>query len=114
MSDLNPLPVHGSDPQAQPPQGCVLRLFWMAFGNLLLLVFAALIAKTSPWTFTVMDLGYWAIAALLMLARFLDITRFGGETSSGTPATRSHFNRYAIGLSLTAVAMWLAVQSVVV
>jgi len=98
--------------EAHPFQALLIRLFWLALGNALLLIFAAFIAKLEPWTLTLVDAGYWGIVAMLLLARFVDIKRFHGETSNGQPATMGHLRRYAAMLVASAAAIWAISQSV--
>jgi len=85
-------------PQPQTEQmgslGLVVRLFWLAFGNLALLGAAAYVAKgPAP---VVMDIVYFCIAIALVVVRYVDITRFKGNTSEGKPATLADWRRYTV------------------
>lgn len=86
------------------PEGCLLRLFWMAFGNLGLLMFAMLIFQRR--SFSAIDAGYWAVVAALVGARYADIACFDGRTTSGAPATMQHFRRYVLALLAVAAGLW--------
>ncbi|MGH2373237.1 MAG: hypothetical protein ACRDIC_07110 [bacterium] len=88
------------------PQGCLLRLFWMAFGNLALLVL--ILSISSRHGFTLLDGLYWVVVTALASVRYIDITRFAGLTVDGTPATKHHFRRYATWLFVVAMALWIA------
>lgn len=88
------------------PQGCLLRVFWMAVGNVALLTLAGFIL--SQGRFSLLDGGYWAVVAALVGARYADIVRFRGQTADGTPATVTHLRRYALGLLAVAVGLWIA------
>ncbi|HJS42463.1 MAG TPA: hypothetical protein VJ755_03260 [Gemmatimonadales bacterium] len=94
-------------PQVQydPMQGCLLRLFWTGVGNLALL--ALIYSISSQQGFTLLDGVYWLVVAALATARYLEITRFGGPTLAGTPATVQHFQHYARWLFLVALALWV-------
>lgn len=92
--------------------GCLVRMFWMALGNALLLACAAMIAKQKAWTFSVFDAAFWAIVLLLLAARFVDIRRFHGETTDGKPATMAHLKRYAALLVVIAGVVWGVAHSV--
>ena len=86
------------------PEGCLLRLFWMAFGNLVLLMLATLIFQRR--SFSALDAAYWAVVAALAGARYADIARFDGRTTSGAPATMQHLRRYVLALLAVAAGLW--------
>jgi hypothetical protein len=96
----------------QPPMGDVLRLFWLVAGNAGLAILAALISKQTPWTFSVLDGSFWGLVAALLVARYLDIARFGGLTVNNEPANRGHWVRYAIKLVIISALLWVGAQSV--
>ena len=106
--DSADLPVtDGSQSEATAAEGSSargsawLRVYWMAFGNLILAAAAMLVLQTPGSPLTIV--GYWVAVALLAVARTLDVTRHHGATAEGEPATREHLRSY-----LT----WLAVMSV--
>jgi len=80
----------------------------MAVGNAALLALAWLIFQQHR--FSPLDGAYWVVAGLLVGARYVDITRFGGATVDGAPATMRHFHRYALGALVAAAALWGAVH----
>ena len=94
-------------PQSEPT-GClpvVLRIIWMGLGNLALFISAALVAEgTVP---VVMDIVFFAVAISLIVVRYVDITKFKGQTSDGEPATIAHWRRYSVVLALLAVGLWV-------
>lgn len=90
------------------PGGCLIRLFWMAFGNLALLMLALLIFQRKG--FSALDAAYWAVVAALGGARYADIARFDGLTASGEPATMRHFRRYVLGLFAVATGLWVCMH----
>lgn len=92
------------------PEGCLLRLFWMAFGNLALLILAILISERGK--FSALDVGYWAVVAALIAARHVDIARFEGQTSHGEPATMQHFRGYVVRVLVVAAALWASAHLV--
>jgi len=93
-------------PEMQP-SGCmpfVLRLFWMAFGNIALLLCAAFVAKgTAP---VVTNVVFFGVAIALIVVRYIDIAWFKGDTAEGKPATFADWRRYALKLTVVAVALW--------
>ncbi len=87
------------------------RLYWMMGGNAALGFLLAFIAKSRP-AFSSFDLAYWAVFASLIAVRYVDVTRLGGSTAEGTPATRAHWRRYSAVLSAICVAAWAAAHAV--
>jgi hypothetical protein len=90
----------------------LLRLYWMAIGNIVLLVVVGYICKQPVWTLTLLDAGYALIALTLFLARYVDIKRFGGETVNGEVATTQHLVRYGAGLVTAVAGLWVLAQAV--
>lgn len=94
--------------QQSPPEkaGClsgILRITWMAFGNVALFFCAMAAARRAAPS--ALDGAYAALVIALIVVRYVDIARFGGQTSDGDPATLAHWRRYALGLVVVAVAV---------
>lgn len=96
-----------SQPQDQSPVGCLARLVWMLAGNLALVVVAFLIYESAGWS--IADLAYWLIIALMIGARYIDIARFEGTTINDEPATMAHFKRYLLIVLLAGAAVFALV-----
>lgn len=100
-------PHQVSDQTRSESTGClpvILRLTWLMWGNLALFICAALVAEgTAP---IVTDLLFFLVAGSLVGVRYVDITRFKGETTEGEPATIAHWRRYAIMMMLISAALW--------
>lgn len=92
----------------QPAIGYVVRLFWMAFGNVAL--FFTWMHIASSERIGAADAVYGALVLALLLARWIDITRLNGMTSRAEPATRAHLRRYAIALIAIALAGWFVAR----
>ena len=92
--------------RSEQPQGCLLRLFWMAFGNLALVMIAIVIVRQQR--FSVLDVAFWLIVIAAAVARLVDIKHFDGRTVEGEPATMIHFRRYAWRLPVVAAILWSA------
>ena len=88
--------------------GLALRLLWMGFGNLALMVLAILIWQDKIPFFSVHDLLVGLVVVLLIVCRYIDISYFHGGTSYGEPATMKHWRRYVVWLVLISLAMWAA------
>ena len=90
-------------------EGCLLRLFWMVGGNLAL--FALVVSIFNHDGFSLLDGAYWLVVAALVASRYFDITRFGGLTVHGTPATPADFRRYGTRLLFVAAGLWIVVHA---
>ena len=89
------------------PIGCfglVVRMIWLLAGNAALFMLAIFIFQKRD--FSAFDVGFWAIVAVLVLLRYIDITRLKGLTSNSEPATLKHWRRYVIRLLVASAAMW--------
>ena len=96
-----PAPATGG---TENPAGCALRLYWMGLGNFALVIGAVLAARRAAPS--ALDAVYALVVASLIAARFVDITRFGGQTTEGDPASLAHWRRHAAVLVPVAAALW--------
>lgn len=97
----------GGDPSRGKSTGClpvVLRTLWMAWGNVALFLCAAKVADPAAPALTAVLL--FLMAGALIGIRYIDITRFAGQTAEGEPADLSHWRRYAMGVVLLSVSLW--------
>ncbi len=88
------------------PAGCLLRLVWMVAGNGALYLSLVMIAATRAPLPSHFDAIAAAAAVLIVVARRLDITRFGGRTASDEPATLAHWRRHTLMVCATAIVGW--------
>ena len=95
-----------------PPAGCLLRIFWMMIGNVILLSCAYGIAQHHSSMFSIADAFYLAAVGALLAARFVDIRDFRGTTAEGDPATMAHWRRYATVLGVVSTGLWIAVHAI--
>jgi hypothetical protein len=72
--------------------GLLVRLIWMLFGNAALALLAVHIAQVG--SFSPVDVVFWAVVVVMVGVRYIDVTRFGGLTAEGEPATVRHWQRY--------------------
>ena len=91
-------------PEFQDPLGCLPRIFWMMLGPLGLLMTAFKVYLSDRWS--VADVAFWLIVALLIGARYVDIVRFKGQTMNGEPATRAQLKRYVLLVLVAGAALW--------
>jgi hypothetical protein len=97
---------HATEPHAE--LGCLVRLFWMAFGNLALL--GAWMQVMASERIGAADALYGGVFLALVLARYVDVTRLNGMTIRTEPATRAHLRRYAVALSVFALLGWIVAR----
>jgi hypothetical protein len=89
------------------PIGCfglVVRMIWLLAGNAALFILAILIFQKR--VFSILDAGFWAVVAALILLRYMDITRLKGLTADSEPATLKHWRSYVVKLLLASCALW--------
>jgi hypothetical protein len=87
--------------------GCFLRLFWLMAGNALLaLALLQILFSRAPF-FSRVDLFFWSIVGLIIIARFADVTYFHGSNARGEPASVYDSWRYVILLLVVATSAWL-------
>lgn len=98
-----------STPEELHPAGCLLRIAWMGFGNIVLLSLAASVFRSASYTW--LDGAYGAVVLGLIAARYVDIRRYAGLTVHSEPATMAHFRRYAVGLVVFAGALWCVARA---
>jgi hypothetical protein len=91
--------------ETTPAAGCFLRLVWLAFGNMALLLLAFHIA-TGPAEMSVRDLGFALAALAVVAARYLDVRYFAGATADGRPVTEPHLRRYILIFLAASGALW--------
>ncbi|MBM4037959.1 MAG: hypothetical protein FJ290_05545 [Planctomycetes bacterium] len=91
---------------ADSVSGCLVRLAWMLFGNVALFVAGTFIARHTTGFLSLADAGFWAVVALMIGVRRVDIARFKGQTVMGEAATMSHWRRYVAVLLLVALVGW--------
>lgn len=92
---------------APAPAGCLLRLFWMLVGNGLLYLSLILIASKHAPLPSYLDALAGAAVVAMIVARYLDITRFAGRTVEDEPATLAHWRRFTVALVVVATLSWL-------
>ena len=84
----------------------IVRVFWMLFGNIILIASVVLIFQRRDWMFHTADVVFWGTVAALVLARYLDIKLYNGLTATGKPATMSHWRMYAATLLVCSIVVW--------
>lgn len=88
--------------------GCLLRLFWFFFGNMLLgyTGFQLLFRKSAQ--LSLLDFSFWLLVVAILAARFIDVSYCQGTTTDGKPATQKDWQSHAISLVAIAAIAWLA------
>ncbi|MFZ2656594.1 MAG: hypothetical protein WAX69_16795 [Victivallales bacterium] len=82
-------------PSSENSSGCLLRLYWMLFGNVIILAAGAMLAKTG--NFVLYGSVYLSLLASLIIARYVDIMYCKGYKSDDSgPATMSDWRKYAV------------------
>jgi hypothetical protein len=95
-----------SPPEYDPASGCLLRVFWMMIGNVLLVFCAYAIFQNRQSLLGVADAFFWATAVSLLAARYTDIRYLRGRTADGNPASLVHWRRYAATVLVASAILW--------
>lgn len=94
-------------------KGILARLYWMFFGNILLMFVLVFIFEKRPSFPSFYDAAYWTALAFLIFVRYVDIRFLNGQTGEGTPATMIHWRRYAVIVGPVGVGAWILVRVLV-
>ena len=101
------------NPQSGQIGGCLMRLFWMGAGNLILVLAAIGIGQNhAGFTLTGRDIFFWAAALSLLVVRYVDIRYLGGQTGDGHPASMTHWVRYAATILGISLVLWLVAHAI--
>lgn len=84
--------------------GLLVRLVWMFFGNAALVLIAVHIAQRG--SFSALDGVFWGVVVAMIGLRFLDVTRLGGLTAEGAPASMRDWQRYAAYTLVAALLLY--------
>lgn len=99
---------HTKQEPSQPVQtGClsvIVRVTWLLFGNFALALLATLIVRAG--TVSALDAVFWGVVSVLVGARYIDVTRLGGLTAEGDPASLRHWRRYSAYLVAASAGLW--------
>jgi hypothetical protein len=87
---------------------CLVRLLWMAVGNLVLILAAiAIVQNHEGFALTAAD-GVLIVTALCLPAvRYVDIRFLCGKTSDSRPATMTDWSRYSAAVLGASLVLWL-------
>jgi hypothetical protein len=88
------------------------RLFWMAIGNVVLVMSCVSIFQQKGVLFQTADVVFWITVPVLIIVRYLDIHLWDGQTAMGTPASMSHWKKYSVLLFACSTAVWLLCHAV--
>jgi len=88
--------------------GCLVRVLWMAVGNLVLVLAAlGIVQNRAGFSLGVMDVVFVVAALALPALRYVDIRFFEGKTSDNRPATMTDWYRYAAIVLGAALLVWI-------
>lgn len=92
-----------------PGRALAARVYWMFFGYIPILGSTAALVDPKAVGHRA-DLAFWASVAAVVIVRLYDVTRLGGKTSEGDPATLAHWARHAGWLCGVALVLWGAIR----
>lgn len=87
--------------------GCLLRLYWMLLGNVIVLASAGMMAKTG--NLLLYGSVYVITVATIIFARYADIRYFNGHKADASgPASMGDWKKYAVSASALYLIMLIA------
>jgi hypothetical protein len=110
MADVRGAQKRRDSDYERPIVAELCRMTWLAFGPAGIIFVGATVWKQPPWTYSIFDGVFWGIAALVVIARFLDVRFFRGRTTDDQPATMRHWWLYSAKFLLFATVVWLLAQ----
>jgi len=100
--------MESNDSKGGRAGGCLVRLFWMAVGNLILVFSAIGIGQRSGgFALAPLDAVFWAAAFSMPALRYVDIRYWEGETADNRPATMADWRRYSALVLAVSLLLWL-------
>jgi len=88
------------------------RLSWMLVGPLTLAVCALVITQRRDGWLTPLNLFYFVILGGMLLGRWAEFRYGQPMTATGEPASIDHLRRYAIGVGMLGLAIWVVANVV--
>jgi hypothetical protein len=82
------------------------RIYWMLFGNIILLLTALTTALGSFQSLTAASAVFWLNTVCMVVVRYLDIRHFQGSTVDGQVATMAHWKKYSVSLLVMSASIW--------
>ena len=107
-----PAPTNQTTDKQRGALAILARIFWMFLGNFALMVCAANIFMGESSSTRISDIIFWCVVPAMIIVRFLDIKFLDGQTTTGEPATLSHWRQYAVLLIIISAVIWLAAHAV--
>lgn len=93
--------------KSEPMYAVLPRFFWMMLGPAILGLIAIHIADEGNTWFGNADIGFYAVLAGVVLARWLDFQLGDPKTAYGQPATTEMLMRYVPAAILCGVGVWI-------
>lgn len=87
-----------------------MRLTWAFAGPMAVLAYLAWLSSRDVPIAAPASVAFFGVVAVLVAARFVDVARFDGQTTTGERATRADAQRYAFTVVGLSSAAWLGVQ----
>ena len=89
--------------------GLLLRLYWMVGGACAAILSLVLVVRDDLAMDSSVSLLFWGLLALMIVARYLDVSRFHGLRSDAlTLATMGDVRGYAVGVLVGGGPVWTA------
>lgn len=105
--------MDSESPKSGRISGCLVRLFWMGVGNLVLVLAAiGIYQNRAGFTLTTMDAILWGASLSLLVVRYVDVRYLAGETADNRPASMADWRRYAATVLGVSLVLWIGAHLV--
>lgn len=108
---MNDQPRDAQDESHTIPE-MISRSFWMMVGPMLLVPLTYKIIEHGNGWMTLFDLLFFGTLAAMLAARGFEFFKGAPRTADGTPATRDHLRRYALGVIGIGLPLWIGANVV--
>lgn len=88
------------------------RVVWMLLGPMGLLLASFAVLRTGDGWFTLADLIYWLVAAVMIVGRLLEFRGGDPRTADGSPASATDLRQYLLLAPAAALALWVVANVV--
>lgn len=94
------------NPKGTTPGVAFARIIWMMIGPLVLAMLGFNIISNGAGWFTVTDVAYFIVLAVVLGARWLEFRSGQGQTAEGEPLTEAGLRRYLLLTALVGIGVW--------
>jgi hypothetical protein len=97
-------------PKSTPLPALFLHIYWIFFTHIVAIMAAILIMSNHLQSRVSPNIAFFLVPLSAMIARYLDIRFYKGQTAEGASATMGHWRKYSVRVVAAHAALWVGVQ----